>query len=318
MSDKSLYERLGGVFAIAAVVDHFSDAVVRNAVAGQGSDNPALREWHTPELARLPGLKFMRTLWVCDVAGGPFEYVGTRPGHDAISLEEAHRRLGITPEQFDAVAGELSNTLDFFGVRPGEVGGPRSLLCPQGRGDRIDGRGRLATRLPAHASATARAPARPLRSPWITASGEPRKSRARSPGTTRRCSGRDRRPALSTARPPRQGGSPSSASPRPQQVHLRRSRSASTSTCASTTDEAAQASYFAQVATEASAPGYGAIDRPEPRPSIVPPLNRIVSSAVPWIWRTATGIVGAHFAGFGRSLQAAIAAIMSACAHAIA
>ena len=42
MSDKSLYERLGGVFAIAAVVDHFSDAVVRNAVAGQGSDNPAL------------------------------------------------------------------------------------------------------------------------------------------------------------------------------------------------------------------------------------------------------------------------------------
>ena len=27
---KSLYERLGGVFAIAAVVDHFSDAVVQN------------------------------------------------------------------------------------------------------------------------------------------------------------------------------------------------------------------------------------------------------------------------------------------------
>lgn len=29
MIEKSLYERLGGVFAIAAVVDHFSDAVVR-------------------------------------------------------------------------------------------------------------------------------------------------------------------------------------------------------------------------------------------------------------------------------------------------
>ena len=27
--EKSLYERLGGVFAIAAVVDHFSDAVVK-------------------------------------------------------------------------------------------------------------------------------------------------------------------------------------------------------------------------------------------------------------------------------------------------
>jgi hemoglobin len=33
--DKSLYERLGGVFAIAAVVDHFSDAVVKNPIVGQ-------------------------------------------------------------------------------------------------------------------------------------------------------------------------------------------------------------------------------------------------------------------------------------------
>ena len=116
MTDQSLYERLGGVFAIAAVIDHFSDAVVRNGVAGQASDNPALHEWHTEKLARLPGLKFMRTLWVCDVAGGPFSYVGTKPGHDQISLEEAHRELGITPEEFDAVAGELARSLDFFNV----------------------------------------------------------------------------------------------------------------------------------------------------------------------------------------------------------
>ena len=47
MSEQTLYERLGGVFAIAAVVDQFSDAVVKNAIAGQGSDNPELREWHT-------------------------------------------------------------------------------------------------------------------------------------------------------------------------------------------------------------------------------------------------------------------------------
>ena len=71
MAEQSLYERLGGVFAIAAVIDRFSDEVVKNAVAGRGSDNPALREWHTAKLARLPGLKFMRTLWVCAVAGGP-------------------------------------------------------------------------------------------------------------------------------------------------------------------------------------------------------------------------------------------------------
>jgi len=111
-----LYERLGGVFAIAAVVDHFSDEVVKNRVAGQGSDNPQLRAWHTEQLGRLPGLKFMRTLWVCDVAGGPFEYVGTKPGHEQLSLEAAHRELRIAPDEFDAVAGELAKTLDHFGV----------------------------------------------------------------------------------------------------------------------------------------------------------------------------------------------------------
>ena len=116
MGTQSLYERLGGVFAIAAVVDHFSDAVVKNAVAGQGSANPELREWHTAQLARLPGLKFMRTLWVCTVAGGPFDYVGTKPGHDALSLEEAHRQLAISSDEFDAVAGELARSLDHFGV----------------------------------------------------------------------------------------------------------------------------------------------------------------------------------------------------------
>jgi hypothetical protein len=70
-AEKSLYERLGGVFAIAAVVDHFSDAVVKNPVVGQKSKNPRLREWHTKNLKRLSGLKFMRTLWVCDVRVGP-------------------------------------------------------------------------------------------------------------------------------------------------------------------------------------------------------------------------------------------------------
>ncbi len=116
MSDATLYERLGGVFAIAAVIDHFSDAVVENPIVGQRSDNPALREWHTNNLGRLPGLKFMRTLWVCDVAGGPFEFTATRPGSTALGLEAAHRELRISPEEFDEVAAELGRTLDFVKV----------------------------------------------------------------------------------------------------------------------------------------------------------------------------------------------------------
>ncbi len=118
--EKSLYERLGGVFAIAAVVDHFSDAVVKNPIVGEASKNPALREWHTKNLDRLPGLKFMRTLWVCDVAGGPFKYTPTKPGKTNVGLEEAHRDLKISPEEFDEVAAELGRTLDFIKVPESE------------------------------------------------------------------------------------------------------------------------------------------------------------------------------------------------------
>ena len=116
MTEKTLYERLGGVFAIAAVIDHFSDAVVKNLIVGQDSKNPALREWHTEQLSRLQGLKFMRTLWVCNAAGGPFEYEGTKPGTTSLGLEEAHRELKISPEEFDEVAAELGRTLDVVGV----------------------------------------------------------------------------------------------------------------------------------------------------------------------------------------------------------
>jgi len=122
MPDKSLYERLGGVFAIAAVIDHFSDAVVRNRTVGQGSDNRALNEWHTEQLGRLPGLKFMRTLWVCDVAGGPYDYEATKPGATDLGLEHAHRDLRIAPDEFDEVAAELARSLDHFNVPEQEKG----------------------------------------------------------------------------------------------------------------------------------------------------------------------------------------------------
>ena len=120
MAEPTLYERLGGVYAIAAVIEHFSDAVVQNPIVGQASKNPYLREWHTDQLDRLPGLKFMRTLWVCQVAGGPFTFEATKPGSTALGLEEAHRDLHIAPEEFDEVAAELGRSLDHFGVPPRE------------------------------------------------------------------------------------------------------------------------------------------------------------------------------------------------------
>jgi len=89
MAEPTLYERLGGIFAIAAVVDNFSD--------------------------RLPGLKWLRTLWLAALAGGPFQYTGRE-------LRDAHFDLRISPAVFDEVAAELSNTLDHFQVPEPEKG----------------------------------------------------------------------------------------------------------------------------------------------------------------------------------------------------
>src|SRR5690242_16758781 len=122
MTEASLYDRLGGAFAIAAVVDHFSDALVRNPLVGQDSENSQLRDWSTNHLDRLPGLKFMRTLWVCEVAGGPQHYAATQPGSTPLGLEEAHRTLKISPAEFDEVAAELERSLDFFTVPEREKG----------------------------------------------------------------------------------------------------------------------------------------------------------------------------------------------------
>lgn len=115
-ADAPLYERLGGIFPIAAVVNHFSDALIQNPIVGQNSQNEQLRDWHRNSLDRLPGLKFMRTLWVAKVSGGPFEYTPVRPGRTNLSLEEAHRNLRISPAEFDEVAAELGRTLDHFQI----------------------------------------------------------------------------------------------------------------------------------------------------------------------------------------------------------
>jgi hemoglobin len=106
-AEPSLYDRLGGYFAIAAVVDHFSDAIIANPKL---NENPALKAWNeTQAESRLPGLKFGRTLWIAAVAGGPFEYTG-------LPLQEAHAELNLTADEFAEVGAEIVRALDFFGV----------------------------------------------------------------------------------------------------------------------------------------------------------------------------------------------------------
>jgi hemoglobin len=105
--EPSLYDRLGGAFAIAAVVDRFSDEIIKNPKLNV---NPALKAWNDTEAAtRLPGLKFMRTVWIIAQAGGPIAYTG-------LPLEEAHDRFDLTAEEFEEVGNEIVRALDYFQV----------------------------------------------------------------------------------------------------------------------------------------------------------------------------------------------------------
>src|SRR5437868_854390 len=72
MAKPLLYDRLGGSFAIASLVDYFSEEILKSPLVGLNSPNPQLRAWSQLQSeTRMPGLKFMRTLWVCDLTGGP-------------------------------------------------------------------------------------------------------------------------------------------------------------------------------------------------------------------------------------------------------
>jgi hemoglobin len=59
----------------------------------------------------------MRTLWVCEVAGGPQRFVATEPGRMPLGLEEAHREFAITPAEFDEVAASCSAACERWGSR---------------------------------------------------------------------------------------------------------------------------------------------------------------------------------------------------------
>jgi hemoglobin len=99
-----LYERLGGAYSIATVVDDFIERLLVNATLNA---NPAISEAR----ARVPkaGLKFHVTALVCEVTGGPCKYTGR-------TMKEAHQRLNISQAQWDAMLTDFKATLDKFEV----------------------------------------------------------------------------------------------------------------------------------------------------------------------------------------------------------
>ena len=109
MSDESLYDRLGGIYAIAGAVDVLVDRLFQNASVNA---NEAVHAHHGVA-ANAPGYKFLVTAWSVEAAGGPKCYPG-------LDMTKAHETMAITDEQFDAVAFEIAATLNFLGVPAAE------------------------------------------------------------------------------------------------------------------------------------------------------------------------------------------------------
>ena len=100
----SLYDRLGGVYNIATVVDDLIDRVM---VDPRLNANPRVDEAH--HRVSPAGFKFLVTEMVCWAAGGPQQYSGR-------SMEESHRHLMISEEEWQAFMDDLQQTLDKFAV----------------------------------------------------------------------------------------------------------------------------------------------------------------------------------------------------------
>jgi hemoglobin len=103
-SKPSLYDRLGGVYNIAVVVDDLIDRVM---IDPRLNANPRVDEAHHRVSAQ--GFKFLATEMVCWASGGPQQYSGR-------SMGDAHRHLMITRHEFGAFMDDLQQTLDKFAV----------------------------------------------------------------------------------------------------------------------------------------------------------------------------------------------------------
>src|SRR3954453_4235676 len=100
----SLYERLGGIYSIACVVDDLIDRVMTDP---QLNANPLVDEAH--HKVPPPGFKYLVTEMVCWATGGPQKYTGR-------SMADSHSQLGIAPQEWDAFLDDFQQTLDKFDV----------------------------------------------------------------------------------------------------------------------------------------------------------------------------------------------------------
>jgi len=113
----SLYERLGGMPAIRAVVDNLVERILADARVNRWFAHAA----SSPELAEAYKTKLADFL--CQGTGGPCHYQGA-------DLVAAHKGRGVTEEAFHAVVEDLKATLDQLHVPQKEQSDLLNILGP--------------------------------------------------------------------------------------------------------------------------------------------------------------------------------------------
>lgn len=104
----SLYDRLGGVYNIAAVADDIIDRLAANDAL---NENPGISSARNPQ--RFPGSKYQLTALICQATGGPCSYTG-------MSMKDTHINMGITEKDWELFEADFKATLDKFGVPEAE------------------------------------------------------------------------------------------------------------------------------------------------------------------------------------------------------
>jgi len=113
---QSLYDRLGGIYSIAVVVDDFIDRIM---VDDRLNSNPAVNEAH--HKVAPAGFKYLVTEMVGWATGGPQTYTGR-------SMADSHQHLNITDTEWQAFMDDLKQTLDKFGVPAAEQSELRAIV----------------------------------------------------------------------------------------------------------------------------------------------------------------------------------------------
>src|SRR2546430_9496785 len=110
--ERSLYERLGGMDSITAVVENFRDRVA--------ADDRINKKFARTDLVRL---RKMLIDQVCEATGRPCHYTGR-------SMKVAHEGMGVTSADFDALVQDCVATFDQFNACQEERSAVLALVAP--------------------------------------------------------------------------------------------------------------------------------------------------------------------------------------------